>query len=191
VWHGGVDIWTKGLDVLLAAWRQLKLEDGTGSWKLLIIGGASPEESANMKRMLQQPNTSGVTFVEQWILDRDLLRRYLSASDVYVFPSRSDAFGISALEGAACGCPLVISSGAGAAEIFPDQESSGAIVFENEDSVALAAALHKLLADPKLSAEVGRRARKTVEDCASMDRVGSELLDFLLRSHGKTARQSV
>lgn len=187
IWHGGIDVWVKGLDVLLAAWQRLNVGSTRRHWKLLIVGGGSPEESQKLNEIIARTGVTGVTFVDRWILDRELLRQYLVAADVYVFPSRSDAFGISALEAMACGLPAIISSGAGASEMLAEGESAGGIVVKSEDPDALAAALERLLADSRLSAEIGRRARQTVEASASMQSVGRQMVDFLFQHEPRSA----
>ena len=68
--------------------------------------------------------------------DRSVLRNYLLSSDVYVFPSREDAFGILVLEAMACGLPVVANDARGIPDIFEGVEESGAMVASRGDSGA-------------------------------------------------------
>lgn len=179
VWHGGIDIKVKGLDILISAWERIHSGTHERPWRLFIIGGASPRESQELNALIANSRTATITFVDRWIRDRKLLRSYLSAADVYVFPSRSDAFPIAALEAMSCSCPLVISSGAGVAELLASSQERGGIVVPVEDPDSLAEALEHFLSNAEIAAAVGRQARLTVEATASMETVGRRMADFL------------
>ncbi|RPJ19693.1 MAG: glycosyltransferase [Desulfobacteraceae bacterium] len=54
----------------------------------------------------------------------DDIRHYYAASDVVVLPSRSEAFGMSVLEGMACGLPTVTSANTGVASLIQMAETA-------------------------------------------------------------------
>ncbi|MEN8784091.1 MAG: glycosyltransferase family 4 protein [Akkermansiaceae bacterium] len=60
-------------------------------------------------------------------LEREQIHDLLSKADVYCMPSVSEPFGLSALEAAQFGVPIVISKQSGAAEILPDAEIADAL----------------------------------------------------------------
>lgn len=93
------------------------------------------------------------------------VRRFYAIADIVALPSLSDAFGMSVLEGMACGIPVVTSPCAGVSSlIYPGKNG-----FVAADSVELASALTRLQ-DPSLRRFLGAAARKTAED-HSWDRV--------------------
>jgi len=57
---------------------------------------------------------------------------YYALADVVVLPSRSEAFGMSILEGMACGLPVVVTSNAGVADLIEHGEN-GLIVQPGDD----------------------------------------------------------
>lgn len=90
VWHGRVDMHRKGLDVLLDAWHHLRIERAERETHLLLVGnGPSADELATR---LAEPGSGNVHWVAEYVRDRDAMRRYLAAGDVYAFPSRHEGF---------------------------------------------------------------------------------------------------
>jgi glycosyltransferase involved in cell wall biosynthesis len=172
-WHGRVDLERKGLDVLVEAWRRL-MSPGR---RLLLVGtGAHAPE---LRALLDA--VRGVEWVDEYVLDRERMRRYLSAADVYVLPSRWEGFPVAPVEAMACGLPVVAADAPGVREIYPAGEESGGIVVPTGDAGALATALEGLLSDAARRHELGRRARHRVEEAFSLDSVGRQLRDFFVR----------
>lgn len=81
-------------------------------------------------------------------------------SEIAVVPSVYEGFGLPAAEAMACGVPVVSSDGGSLPEVV-GHEGDGIIV-PKKDSEALARAIQKLLDDPGLRAEMGRRGHKRV-----------------------------
>jgi glycosyltransferase involved in cell wall biosynthesis len=98
----------KGIPLLLEAWEKAGLRDAelklVGQWQL----------SENKRRSLPR-NVAWYPPCSRWAL-RD---QYLQ-SDVMVFPSYSDGFGLVMLEGLACGLPIIASKASGGPEIVTD-----------------------------------------------------------------------
>src|SRR5262249_29274746 len=111
IYHGSIDLWTKGLDVLIDAWGHLCAEHPAQDLRLILIGTGS--DAQELARLVAVRRVRGVESLNQWVHDRSGLRRYLSAADVYVFPSRLDAFRIAVIEAMACGLPIVAATATG------------------------------------------------------------------------------
>jgi glycosyltransferase involved in cell wall biosynthesis len=87
----------------------------------------------------------------------DTLYRGVRAAAVTLCPSRWEGFGNAALEVKAIGGPLVVTTGSGYDDFCTDGEDS--LMVPPADPAALAAAVDRLLGDPRLAADLGRRAR--------------------------------
>jgi starch synthase len=176
VWHGRVQVEKKGLDVLLDAWKILQAK--RVPVRLLLVGDGSDRELLRHRIAEEQP--VGVTFHNTLIHDPEVLRSYLVAADVYVFPSRHEGFAVAPIEAMACGLPVVAADASGIRETFPEGEASGGIVVPREEPALLASALARLVGDPELTTTLGKRARERVVEAFSLEAVGKRLRAFLL-----------
>jgi starch synthase len=90
----------------------------------------------------------------------------------------------------ACGLPVVAADAPGIRDIFESGEASGGIVVERENVAQLTEALLRLIYDPKLRRELGKRARNRIESHFSLDIVGRQLCSFLLSQAVESPRAS-
>ncbi len=90
----------------------------THNVKLLLIGdGPERSESEKLAREL------GVWENVKFLGKQHALVELLSASDVFLLPSQSESFGLSALEAMACGVPVVASNIGGIPEVVSHRET--------------------------------------------------------------------
>lgn len=85
----------------------------------------------------------------------------IAAADVFVHPSRNEAYGIAIAEAMAAGVPVVATRVGGVPEVVRDGET-GALV-PPDDPEALAAALGAMLADAGLRERFAREGRAAAE----------------------------
>jgi hypothetical protein len=89
----------------------------------------------------------------------DVLATWLARASVFASPARYEPFGLGALEGALCGCALVLGDIPSLREVWGD-----AAVFVDPDDVdELHGALVGLIADPVVRTELAARARRRAE----------------------------
>ena len=174
--HGRIDIFRKGLDLLLDAWSRFRAAHPDQDRRLILIG--SGDDASKLRSMLCGRHDSSVLWIDRYIRDRPLMRTWLSAADVYVMASRHEGFPVAPLEGMACGLPVVATAVPGVAEIMGDQTPLPGIITPIADLSALASALERLLEDIGLSQDLGFRAKKRAQDF-SLVSVGTQLRRFL------------
>lgn len=90
----------------------------------------------------------------------------MQAFDVFVMPSKQEAFGLVAIEAMAMECPIVISSGGSAQEIVGREEFG--LLTRPDDAFDLQHRLRALIEDEATRQDMGRRARlhvKSKYDC--------------------------
>jgi glycosyltransferase involved in cell wall biosynthesis len=134
----------KGLDLLLNAIADLKKRD---LFPRLTVIGTGEDNMALWQQALDLGIDSQVTFVGSKVGNE--LVCLLNEHQILVVPSRwHEPFGVVALEGIACGCVVVGSSGGG----LKDAIGNCGITFPNGDQAALAKALARLLTQPALLA---------------------------------------
>jgi D-inositol-3-phosphate glycosyltransferase len=140
----------KGVAVAVRALAALGTdhEDAT----LVVVGGPSgPQGQAEVDRLAVLVDELGlghrVTFVPP--RPHELLSTYYRAADVCLVPSRSESFGLVALESAACGTPVVASDVGGLRSLI-DHGRTGYLV-EDPSPEAFAAWVRQILAEPLLA----------------------------------------
>ncbi|WP_414622431.1 glycosyltransferase family 4 protein [Calothrix sp. CCY 0018] len=180
VWHGRIEIERKGLDVLLDAWQQLCDRCSNENFQLLIIGTGS--EANRLQQRITNMKLRGVKWRNEFVSDRTVLQQYLSAADVYAFPSRLEGFPLAPIEAMSCGLPVVAADAPGVPDIFEGGEAHGGIVVPRGDSKALVSGLRRVLEDETLRTQLSRNARRRAENCFAPKTVGKKLRDVLLNT---------
>ena len=92
-------------------------------------------------------------------LRRDEVERLYAMADLYVMPSVSEPFGLTSLEAAASGVPVIVSRRSGAAEVLPH-----ALLVEPEDPVELARTILDVLARPALRRRLSAAGRRALPE---------------------------
>jgi glycosyltransferase involved in cell wall biosynthesis len=179
VWHGRVSIQQKGLDLLLDAWERICQERPGRALGLLLIG--TGKDADQLQKRIAVLSARNVVWVNEFVHDRNTMRSYLSAGDIYAFPSRHEGFPVSPLEAMACGLPVVAADAPGIPDILDGGEASGGVVVPRENVTELALALGRLLDNKEWCLELGKRARHRVERNFSREVVGQQLRHFLVR----------
>ena len=127
----------KGVDLLLHALRSLNQRD---LQPRLTVVGSGPEESRLRGLTTELSLDRQVQFVGS--KRGDALAKELTRHKLLVVPSRYDEpFGVVALEGIACGCAVIGSSGGG----LPEAIGPCGVTFPNGDVEALANTIAMLL----------------------------------------------
>ncbi len=165
--HGRISIDRKGLDLLLQAWD--RCPDG----KLVVVGSGEDDEAFG--ELVGKSRAGSVDWRRGYVTDRQLVRTWLSAADVYVAASRIEGMPVAPLEAMACGLPVVATDAQGLSDIFPDGELSGGIVVPKDNPGELAAAISRVRNDHALRDRMAHAARKRVEEHFSVQSVGRQL----------------
>jgi N-acetyl-alpha-D-glucosaminyl L-malate synthase BshA len=101
---------------------------------------------------------------------------YLSASDVLLLPSEQESFGLAALEAMACEVPVIASRVGGIPEVVTDGDTGYLSEVGDVDKMGDDAA--RLLADPVMRVEMGKRARDSAVSRYRTDLIIPQYIDF-------------
>src|SRR5205807_10229309 len=91
-------------------------------------------------------------------IPQERLGDYYALADVCVVPSRTESFGLVALEAQALGTPVVAAAVGGLREIVEDGVTG--LLVEGRDPEDYAAAIALVLRDPELRSRMGEEARQ-------------------------------
>jgi glycosyltransferase involved in cell wall biosynthesis len=144
---------TKGIQDLLSAYIRLRTE--RSDVRLLIAGGGSLEplvrDAASSVR--------SVHFLGR-LKGRGVWEAYC-ASDVFVFPTRRDSWGLVVNEAMAASLPAIVSDGAGCIDDLVVSEETG-LVYPRGSSNDLYASMSRLAAAPDRCRNMGRKAQQHI-----------------------------
>ena len=157
---------SKGILYLLDACRAL-MQKGEINFHLHIIGAATAEISTKRMELEIRARelTAYVTYHgKQYGKQKEI---FLSESDVFVHPTLDDCFPLVLLEAMQHALPI-ITTPVGAIPDIVEDGLNGILVPEN-DIDALAHALKRLVASPRLAKQMGERGRnKYIEQYTAM-----------------------
>jgi len=145
----------KGADVAVRALAAL----GRPDVQLLIVGGASGREgTGEVDRVHELIDELGVTAQVHFVPPQQhhILSTYYRAADAVLVPSRSESFGLVALEAAACGTPVIASAVGGLLTLVDDGETGFLVPDRDPEEFARLAAT--LLGDVALARSMSRHA---------------------------------
>jgi len=146
----------KGLEVAVETLAGLRRRHEGA--QLLVVGGASgpdgERELLRLERAVRRHRLQGrVALVPPQ--PHHLLSTYYRAADVCLVPSRSESFGLVALEAAACGVP-VVAADVGGLRTLVDHGRSGFRI-PGRDPARYTEAVIAILDDPALALSMARR----------------------------------
>lgn len=145
----------KGLDVAIRTLAELGRPDA----QLVVVGGASgvegESELARITALIAELGLVGRVkfFAPQ---PHHLLSTFYRAADVVLVPSRSESFGLVALEAAACGIPVVATAVGGLLNLIVDGKTG--FLVPGRDVLGFVRYTRRLLDDSLLALSVGTAA---------------------------------
>ncbi len=137
--------------------------------KLFIVGSGDKEFYGQLAEQRQ------VRRRILFITDHINICEYYAASDIFVFPTIYEPFGLVIVEAMASGLPAITSRSAGAADFMTD-EVDCLLLSDPTDTNDLAAKIGLLLTNVELRKAMGKRARRTAEKL-SWDSVAEKTIE--------------
>ncbi len=145
-------------------------------WSAVIVGETTPGYRKFQRELQGKIDRSGlkdrILFLGKLDHYEDVVPWYQAVSLV-VAPPWVEGFGLTPLEGMACGCP-VIATRTGAFPQIIEPEKNGWIV-PLRDRAALRKALESAMKEPQKLSEMGRLARQRMEECFSIEKEAENL----------------
>lgn len=168
---------TKGVMDLARVWKSIAPDYPAA--RLIVVGGGGGlmyDCEAELHAYLAANGLAESVVTTGYVRN---VEDYLKAADIFAFPTRDEAFGISLVEAMAAGLAVVATKVGGIPDIV-DHEENGLLI-DPSDEPRLEAALRRLLDDAEMRARLGRAAVETVERRYTTDAVVAGYVDLLER----------
>jgi glycosyltransferase involved in cell wall biosynthesis len=145
----------KNVDRLIAAYARLKYEHHLPH-QLVIVGGRRGSDAIfydPLPDLVRLGVTESVILIDR--VGDDEARALHAGADVFVYPSLYEGFGLPPLEAMACGAPVACSN----ASSLPEVVGDAGVLFDPTDVLAMAEAVHRIVADRDLRSHLASTAR--------------------------------
>jgi glycosyltransferase involved in cell wall biosynthesis len=129
---------SKGLPLLIEIWPALR--EKYANVHLVLVGSDAATYDSCLSDVLHQIQQYQLEQSVTLVGDVDNVYEYLQASDLYVFPSEYEGFGLSMVEALACGLPAVVTDVGVAGELIQSWVN-GILVPPKKDSELLTSLL--------------------------------------------------
>ncbi|PJB82259.1 MAG: N-acetyl-alpha-D-glucosaminyl L-malate synthase BshA [Acidobacteria bacterium CG_4_9_14_3_um_filter_49_7] len=134
------------------------------SMKLWILG-----EGPMQSEMMILAGALGIEKQVQFMGIRTNIGPIVASANLLIMPSMEESFGLSALEAMACGVPVVAACAGGLPEVVKDRETG--ILFPTGDIDAAIENALRLVNDPRLLEEMGKKAAKHAVETFNMNAI--------------------
>jgi glycosyltransferase involved in cell wall biosynthesis len=130
------------------------LRDRGHNLALTLVGGGGRRAKKMLDRQLNisDPKREFVQVLE--FLPHVEIPEYIANTNIFIFASGCETFGISLLEAMAVGAPIASSNRSSLPETLKD----GGVYFDPSDHLSIAQSIQELIDQPNLRAEIAKRA---------------------------------
>ena len=159
---------SKGVDYEIEAMDELVREHP--NVRLLVLGEG--EERARLEQLISEKGLNSNVFLLGYVRAAS---RYLTAFDIFVLASHTEALSLALIEAGQAGLPVVATSVGGIPEVVRDMES-GMLVRPRQPS-EIARALSYLISNPEKCGQFGSALRADVTERFRIERALDATLD--------------
>ena len=136
------DFELKGCDIAVAAFTDQQLKEK--HYSLLFVGSAEGKEDEVSKRLLNRGiaamDKKQLT-VREFVMSRDKMKDLFCEVDLVIMPSKSEGFGLVALEALSAGLPILVGRNSGFAKAIEDIPFGSYSIVDSEDPAKWAEAI--------------------------------------------------
>jgi glycosyltransferase involved in cell wall biosynthesis len=147
---------------------------------LTFVGGGDERVLNRFKDFIIENHISPKLFKQFGFLKKQEVLDLMSSSDIFIFASTCESFGITLLEGMASGMPIACSNKSSLPELLLDN----GVYFDPEDPCSIAVAVELLINDNDLRARLSNGAKELAKTY-SWNRTAIETFNFILSKTSK------
>ena len=160
--------WKKGLDTLIPAFAEVVKKEPEA---ILVIAGGDDERYKRNVQLLITNYQLQNDVIFTGMIEGEMKIAALKESDVFVLPSYSENFSMSAVEAMYCGLPVIVTEHVGVASLVREY-GAGIVTKKNEEEIAKA--IIKILKDDEIRALMKKAGKRLVEEKFETSRIAEE-----------------
>ena len=178
------DFSLKGYDIAAKAITELR----DVSYRLIFVGAPDGKQEEVAENLLQSGISKDQLIVRKFVQSKERLQELFCEVDLAIMPSRTEGFGLTALEALSAGLPILVSGNSGFADALRALPSGKSYVVESTDPKEWAKAITAVrLKDRAERLEEFQRLRACYEQHYSWEKQCSALVQKMWSLvHGKT-----
>lgn len=170
----------KGFDLLIKAFKEIVKNNKR---TILYIGGDGPEKTKILSLIAKYSMEKNVQLLGP--LKKNEVKKYMQLADVFVLPSKYEAFGVVYIEALVSGTPIIAAKSGGPEDIVEDYNG---LIVENEDVMDLAKAMTTMLVNVNKykKEEIRNKAIEKYSEKSVANRINNILLEAVEKSKEKS-----
>jgi len=167
--------WIKGAENLVRGFP-LVLKEYPDT-KLIVLGKG--EQYQTLIEIVERNKIEDKVIIRSEFVSEEERIAHYALSDVCVFPSSAEPFGIVSLEGMCLKKPVVVGASGISGfreQVIPEGEEQTGVHIDGRSYEDIAWGIKEVLKDENRAKEMGERGRRRAEEIFNLDRVASETL---------------
>ena len=133
------DFELKGYNIAAQAFTDQRLKNKP--YHLIFVGAPEGKQEEVREKLLQRGIAEAQLTVRKFIQSRDRLKDLLCEADLAIMPSKSEGFGLVALEALSAGLPILVGSRSGFAKALENVLHGNACIVNSDDPAEWAKAI--------------------------------------------------
>lgn len=169
----------KGLEYLIEAWKTIA--STRSNMHLLLIGSGGGQSLSCEAQLRSIVNESGLEPKVTFTGYVENVYQYLQASDLFVFPSENESFGLSLVEAMSCSLPIIASRLDAIQEIVDD--GNNGILVKPREPFELAREITTIVDNPLLARSLACNAYQIAREGFSIESVAARYYELFSSLH--------
>ena len=170
------DFSLKGYDIAAQAIAEMK----DSSYRLIFVGAPDGKQDEVAEILWQTGIPRNQLFVRSFLKDKQRLKELFCEVDVAIMPSRTEGFGLTALEAMSAGLPILVSGNSGFGEALRCLPMGESFVIDSDDPKEWAKAIVAIQQKSRAQRlEEIQRLRRSYEERFSWERQCKSLVDTM------------
>ena len=178
------DFELKGYNIAAKAFTDQRLKNKP--YHLIFVGAPEGKQEEVREKLLQRGIAEAQLTIRKFIQSRDRLKDLLCEADLAIMPSKSEGFGLVALEALSAGLPILVGSRSGFAKALENVPHGNACIVNSDDPAKWAKAIEAVRIRHRMRLQEIKSLRASYGEMYSWKEQCEALVNRMWRmSHGE------